>query len=229
MTEDYQTSPFNYNLPNDPGSGYNYPYNQSGGYNYPNNQPGVYNYYPYNQPYGVTNPQYGTGPYGGPGYGTPGSYGSPGGYGYGNFYGNRPYAPLPSPTPPPPLAPNSPPPPPYGPPPPKGVYLFPTGGMGGVPTQPTILMSRNNSIPSDAARVTVILPENARLFVNNEINTERTPHVRLFVTPSLRPGTDYFYVMRIEVPRDGRVYTQTRQVNVRAGQLTTVDFLADAR
>jgi uncharacterized protein (TIGR03000 family) len=81
-------------------------------------------------------------------------------------------------------------------------------------------------IAVDAAKITVIMPENARLFVNNQFTSDFGPNPRLFVTPSLRPGTEYYYNMRIEVvDRNGQVGGETRQVFVRSGQILTVNFL----
>ena len=94
----------------------------------------------------------GYGGYGGPGYSTRGSYAPYGTYGsYGSYssYGNQP----------PPVRPSAPFVPPPAPPiPPRGLYIYPMGGFGGVPTQPAILMPMNN-IPPNAVPIGAILPQ----------------------------------------------------------------------
>jgi uncharacterized protein (TIGR03000 family) len=69
------------------------------------------------------------------------------------------------------------------------------------------------------------MPENARLFVNNQFTSDFGPSPRHFTTPSLRPGSEYYYSMRIEVvDPNGQVVTDTRQVFVRPGQHAIVNF-----
>jgi uncharacterized protein (TIGR03000 family) len=49
---------------------------------------------------------------------------------------------------------------------------------------------------------------------------------RNFVSPPLPPGRTYPYEIRVRwIGADGKPIEQTRQVNVQAGQRTTVDFL----
>lgn len=136
----------------------------------------------------------------GPGYGVPG-YGAPG-------YGVPGYG-----------APG------YGAP--KGGYLYPTTGSTSnvYPLQPTVV--RPAPVVENAARILVYLPEDARLVVNNEVLPPGT-NQRLLVTPGLNPEVRNFYMMRIEVERDGRVVTDTRRVDVLPNQNVTVNFLSEA-
>jgi uncharacterized protein (TIGR03000 family) len=59
--------------------------------------------------------------------------------------------------------------------------------------------------------------------VDNQPTTSTTAR-RLFQTPTLQPGTDYFYTLQANVERDGRTITMQKQVTVRAGQESRVAF-----
>jgi uncharacterized protein (TIGR03000 family) len=75
-----------------------------------------------------------------------------------------------------------------------------------------------------AARVTVRLPANARLFVNGQ-PTQQTGTVREFVTPSiLRARLTYRYDFRAEWSQDGRVVARDLPAFVRGTGSTEVDF-----
>jgi uncharacterized protein (TIGR03000 family) len=73
------------------------------------------------------------------------------------------------------------------------------------------------------AKVLVSLPADARLLVNGQ-PTELTSDERVFTTPDLKPGKDYYYVLKAEVVRDGEVKTVTKEVAVSAGGKSTVRF-----
>lgn len=73
------------------------------------------------------------------------------------------------------------------------------------------------------ARVTVKLPADARLTVNDQPTT-LTSAVRSFNTPSLEAGKDYFYTMKAEIVRDGKTLTETQKITVAAGKDINVEF-----
>jgi uncharacterized protein (TIGR03000 family) len=77
------------------------------------------------------------------------------------------------------------------------------------------------------AMIVVRLPAEAKLTVDGSA-TQSTDRVRTFVSPPLQPGTDYHYTLRAEVTRDGKTVERTRDVNVRAGQTSEVNFDFDA-
>jgi uncharacterized protein (TIGR03000 family) len=76
---------------------------------------------------------------------------------------------------------------------------------------------------AQAAQITVRVPQNARLYVNNELSP-LTSTTRALTTPSLQPGRQYYYDLKMEVTENGRSRTQRRQVVVSAGRQVTVDF-----
>ena len=73
------------------------------------------------------------------------------------------------------------------------------------------------------ARVTVRLPADAKLYVDN-VSCPLTSSVRTFDTPGLEPGRQYFYELRAVVSREGRDVTESKRVIVEAGRESAVDF-----
>jgi uncharacterized protein (TIGR03000 family) len=69
---------------------------------------------------------------------------------------------------------------------------------------------------SQPARVVVELPEDAKLFVDDQ-EMKTTSAKRVFRTPILEPGQTYYYILRAEVTRDGKSLSQTKRILVRAG------------
>jgi uncharacterized protein (TIGR03000 family) len=73
------------------------------------------------------------------------------------------------------------------------------------------------------ATIVVRLPADAKLTVDGSV-TRSTEGVRTFVSPPLQAGKDYQYTLRAEVTRDGKKVERTREVKVRAGQTSEVNF-----
>jgi uncharacterized protein (TIGR03000 family) len=106
---------------------------------------------------------------------------------------------------------------------------------GGVVTQPRVVpvpekidppgkdKDQGVSIPASKARVTVMVPSDAKLWVENVV-CPLTSTVRSFDTPSLNPNQRYFYNIRAEIVRDGRTISETQRVVIIPGQEARVDF-----
>jgi uncharacterized protein (TIGR03000 family) len=75
----------------------------------------------------------------------------------------------------------------------------------------------------DVSRVTVKLPADARLYVDNVV-CPLTSDTRTFNTPELEVGRSYFYTLKAEVVRDGETRTRSTRVVVEAGKDVTVEF-----
>jgi uncharacterized protein (TIGR03000 family) len=73
------------------------------------------------------------------------------------------------------------------------------------------------------ATIVVRLPADAKLTVDGSA-TRSTDGVRTFVSPPQQPGKEYQYTLRAELTRDGKKVERTRDVNVRAGQTSEVNF-----
>lgn len=84
------------------------------------------------------------------------------------------------------------------------------------------------STPSaNVARITVNLPAEAKLYVDN-VACPLTSNVRSFNTPALQPGQKYYYTLKMELERDGVTSSQQQRVFIAAGQQINVDFNATA-
>jgi uncharacterized protein (TIGR03000 family) len=80
--------------------------------------------------------------------------------------------------------------------------------------------------PADSAILAVQVPADARVFVNGMLT--KTPGTyRQYVSRGLAPGNDYTYEVRVEVTRDGRTYSNTRTVNLRANGSNELAFRMD--
>jgi uncharacterized protein (TIGR03000 family) len=88
---------------------------------------------------------------------------------------------------------------------------------------PYVIVAQNDSEASTQAEVVVRVPSNAKLLANGQ-ETDLTGEQRVFRTPTLTPGQDFKYNMAIEVNVDGETKTITKQITVRAGHRTNVDF-----
>jgi len=75
--------------------------------------------------------------------------------------------------------------------------------------------------------LTVNVPEGAVLSVNGQV-IETTTGTQIFYSPDLQPDMDYHYTLRVQVTRDGQSTDETRDVTVRAGMESSVDFNAPA-
>jgi uncharacterized protein (TIGR03000 family) len=79
----------------------------------------------------------------------------------------------------------------------------------------------------NAARLTVRLPANARLWVE-DYQVQQTGPVRVLTTPTLQPGQPYYYTLKAQWDDNGRPVTQERTAQFQAGGDTTVDFTRPA-
>jgi uncharacterized protein (TIGR03000 family) len=73
------------------------------------------------------------------------------------------------------------------------------------------------------ARLIVEVPADARLYIHDHL-MEGSGSRRAFVTPALKAGQTYYYVMRADVTRDGKVRSETRRVEVKAGDTAQASF-----
>jgi uncharacterized protein (TIGR03000 family) len=73
------------------------------------------------------------------------------------------------------------------------------------------------------AKLIVEVPVDAKLYIDDQ-PMKTTSTRRVFSTPALEPGQAYYYVVRVEVMRDGKPQSDTRRVIVRAGEVAQADF-----
>jgi uncharacterized protein (TIGR03000 family) len=80
-----------------------------------------------------------------------------------------------------------------------------------------------NSLPSNRGQVVVRLPADAKLFADGQATTLGGVE-RVFQTPELIAGRDFQYTLKVEFAQGTETKTATKQVLVRAGHRTLVDF-----
>ena len=79
------------------------------------------------------------------------------------------------------------------------------------------------SIQRGDARLTVNVPEDAKIFVNQ--NPTRTPGaIREYISRNLPIGDSFTYEVRAEVVRNGQVVTETKKIDLRANENVQVAF-----
>lgn len=76
---------------------------------------------------------------------------------------------------------------------------------------------------ANQATVVVTLPADARLFADGQA-IEQTGPVRSFRTPALEAGKSYFYMITMEVTRNGKVQKAEERVALEAGKVSRVNF-----
>lgn len=92
-------------------------------------------------------------------------------------------------------------------------------------TTTTTTTTRREETRATSAPATVVVqvPADADLFVDNQ-RSQLSTTTRKFVSPALEPGQDYYYDLRVEALRDGRVVRDSKRVTIRAGSVARVDF-----
>jgi uncharacterized protein (TIGR03000 family) len=83
--------------------------------------------------------------------------------------------------------------------------------------------SGNSAARSSTATVIVSLPADATLSFEG-IPTRKRSSERLFITPPLEKGSDYFYNVEATIVRDGTARVLKQRVNVNSGKTTRVTF-----
>jgi uncharacterized protein (TIGR03000 family) len=136
-------------------------------------------------------------------YGCSGYYGCGGGcygcWGCSGCYGYSGYAPM------------------YGPGP-----VMPSAPSGDLGT-PQKEKKNGTSLNPNRARLLVEVPADAKLFIDDQ-PIKMTATSKTFNTPALERGQSYYYMVKVEVARDGVTHTETRKVVIRAGDEVSARF-----
>jgi uncharacterized protein (TIGR03000 family) len=101
-----------------------------------------------------------------------------------------------------------------------GGYAYGGGFAGGYALLDTPVIDQT-------ATVVVELPADATLTIDGAATTS-TSATRVFQTPELEPGQTFHYTFQAQVERDGKVQSETRRVEVRAGEQTRVSMTLPA-
>jgi uncharacterized protein (TIGR03000 family) len=84
---------------------------------------------------------------------------------------------------------------------------------------------KKQSSANRGAKLIVDLPPDAKLFIDDQPMKINSQHP-IFATPKLEDGKTYFYEVRAEVVRDGKVLTDTKRVEFHAGDELRESFTA---
>ena len=79
------------------------------------------------------------------------------------------------------------------------------------------------STTDNSAKVQVRVPANAKLWFDDN-PTQQTGTLRSFYTPQLDPGKTFKYTVRAQWDDNGKKMEKTKEIDVRAGRQTEVDF-----
>ncbi|MSR54022.1 MAG: TIGR03000 domain-containing protein [Gemmataceae bacterium] len=104
---------------------------------------------------------------------------------------------------------------------PKKDAKDPKGAPGGISA--TDVPIAHNFLPANRGQVLVFAPANAKLFADGHATT-LTGTERTFQTPALAEGKDFHYTLKIEFNEGTETKSVSKQVLVRAGHRTVVDF-----
>jgi uncharacterized protein (TIGR03000 family) len=109
------------------------------------------------------------------------------------------------------------------------VYMEPAGPgyvvppTGGTPVVPPKEEKKKETTSTQSARLIVEVPADAKFYVDDQLMKTMSER-RAFVTPKLEAGQIYYYMLRAEVIRDGKVQKETKRVLVRAGEVVRANF-----
>ncbi|WP_029630281.1 TIGR03000 domain-containing protein [Zavarzinella formosa] len=73
------------------------------------------------------------------------------------------------------------------------------------------------------AQIKIQVPEGAKVYTDGYLNNQ-TGSTRILTTPEITPGTDYNYTLKVEFTVNGETRVASKQVVVRGGSVTPVDF-----
>lgn len=83
-------------------------------------------------------------------------------------------------------------------------------------------LQTNNSVPAKAT-VVVKVPANAKVYIDDNL-MHSTSAERTFTSPALETGQSYYYTIRVVTEKDGKEVADVRQVTVRGGEVSRLDF-----
>jgi uncharacterized protein (TIGR03000 family) len=77
--------------------------------------------------------------------------------------------------------------------------------------------------PKDEARLIVDLPADANLYIHDHA-MDTVGARRSFLTPPLKAGQTYYYLLRVDITREGKVQSETKRILVQAGDTVQASF-----
>jgi uncharacterized protein (TIGR03000 family) len=96
-------------------------------------------------------------------------------------------------------------------------------GANGPRSEKPVPLPNQGETPGGPAALTIRLPGDARLWVNDSL-CPLTSETRTFATPPLPAGKAFFYTIRAEVRRNGRTLSTIKRLTFMAGQQAELDL-----
>jgi uncharacterized protein (TIGR03000 family) len=104
-----------------------------------------------------------------------------------------------------------------------GHYQAVPAAPAGTPAKEGAPVPQKTGFLAAPATIVVSLPADAKLMIDDTA-TKATSANRVFTSPVLEPGKDYFYTLKAEMNQDGKTVTTTKRITVRAGEETRVNL-----
>ncbi len=101
-------------------------------------------------------------------------------------------------------------------------YVVPGGPAAEPAPAPREDKDKKSMAPSKA-KLIVSLPADAKLYIDDQL-MKTTSDRRVFNTPTLDKDQTYYYVLKAEVNYQGKTYTETKRVLIRAGEQVRASF-----
>ena len=79
------------------------------------------------------------------------------------------------------------------------------------------------SLAPTKARLIVEVPADGKVFVDDQ-PMKTLAERRVYQTPDLEPGQTYVYEVRVQIMRDGKAISESKRVQLRAGEEVRADF-----
>jgi uncharacterized protein (TIGR03000 family) len=98
-------------------------------------------------------------------------------------------------------------------------YAAPVYAVAPTPApSPTATAAKSNT-----AQLVVELPADAKLFIDGH-DTKASTSRRVFNTPKLETGETYYYEVKAQLVRDGKTYSETKRVTIKANETSKASF-----
>jgi uncharacterized protein (TIGR03000 family) len=99
----------------------------------------------------------------------------------------------------------------------------PAGGAPEAAPPPAKGGDKKDQVSATRAKLIVEVPADAKLYIDDQLMKTPSTH-RVYSTPDLENGQAYYYVVKVEMVRDGQTQTETKRVILRAGEEVRADF-----
>lgn len=82
---------------------------------------------------------------------------------------------------------------------------------------------KKSQLEQERGKLVVEVPADAKLFIDDQ-PMKTTSAVRTFHTPKIDQAQTYYYILRVEIDRDGTTHSESKRVIIRAGEEVRAQF-----